>query len=183
VRKLNCFVRSEGGTYVNIRTSSIDPEIVLADDGLRILRLVRFAAELQFKIDPATFACASRLCGNLRDISAERIRDELNKLLLCDIKYGSRNTEQVLNGLLLLRDAVRLQSFFPSCPADAALRKSPHITAMTCLTMHFIPLRNPNPCLFPALPGCCTMLQNPLFWKKTAICTDTMRKVKLFPEK
>ena len=38
-------------------------------------------------------------------------------------------------------------------------------------------------CLFPALPGCCTMLQNPLFWKKTAICTDTMRKVKLFPEK
>ena len=70
-----------------LRTSSIDPEIVLADDGLRILRLVRFAAELQFKIDPATFACASRLCGNLRDISAERIRDELNKLLLCDIKY------------------------------------------------------------------------------------------------
>ena len=44
---------------------------MLADDGLRILRLVRFAAELQFKIDPATFACASRLCGNLRDISAE----------------------------------------------------------------------------------------------------------------
>lgn len=149
-----------------LRTSSIDPEIVLADDGLRILRLVRFAAELQFKIDPATFACASRLCGNLRDISAERIRDELNKLLLCDIKYGSRNTEQVLNGLLLLRDIGALAVILPELSRGRGIAQKPTHHRYDVLDHALHTAAESKPMLVPALPGCCTMLQNPLFWKK-----------------
>lgn len=52
------------------------------EDALRILRAVRFAAQLGFEIEPETARAASRLGGNLRFISAERIRVELVKLLV-----------------------------------------------------------------------------------------------------
>ena len=61
-----------------IRTTSADPYRVLADDGLRILRLVRFASELGFDIDGETFAAAKALCSNLRGVSSERISEDLN---------------------------------------------------------------------------------------------------------
>lgn len=61
-----------------------DPEERFSEDALRILRAVRFAAQLDFQIDPATKAAAEKLSGSLRQISAERIRDELLKLLISD---------------------------------------------------------------------------------------------------
>ncbi|MBQ3938874.1 MAG: CCA tRNA nucleotidyltransferase [Clostridia bacterium] len=96
-----------------IRTTSPDPRTVLADDGLRIMRLVRFAAELGFDIEPASMAAARELVSNLADISAERIRDELNKVLLADVKYGERSAERVLHGLTLLREVGALGVILP----------------------------------------------------------------------
>ncbi len=61
-----------------------DPEERFSEDALRILRAVRFAAQLDFQVDPVTKAAAERLSGSLRQISAERIRDELLKLLTSD---------------------------------------------------------------------------------------------------
>lgn len=55
-----------------------------SEDALRILRAVRFAAQLGFRVEDATLDAAKRLAGSLRNISAERIRDELLKLLLSD---------------------------------------------------------------------------------------------------
>ena len=52
------------------------------EDALRILRAVRFAAQLHFEIDGETEAAIRELAGNLQKISHERIRDEVNKLLL-----------------------------------------------------------------------------------------------------
>lgn len=52
------------------------------EDALRILRAVRFAAQLGFEIEDETAAAAGRLAENLRDISAERIQTELVKLLI-----------------------------------------------------------------------------------------------------
>lgn len=149
-----------------LRTSSIDPEIVLADDGLRILRLVRFAAELQFKIDPATFACASRLCGNLRDISAERIRDELNKLLLCDIKYGSRNTEQVLNGLLLLRDIGALAVILPELSRGRGIAQKPTHHRYDVLDHALHTAAESKPMLVPRLAGLLHDVAKPVVLEK-----------------
>ncbi|MDE2903694.1 MAG: HD domain-containing protein [Chloroflexota bacterium] len=52
------------------------------EDPLRVLRCVRFAAQLGFDIDPGTLAAARRTAGELRHVSAERIGAELNLTLL-----------------------------------------------------------------------------------------------------
>lgn len=52
------------------------------EDALRILRAVRFSAQLGFTIDPDTWKAAGENAEKLNNISAERIRVELNKLLL-----------------------------------------------------------------------------------------------------
>jgi len=63
-----------------IRTPG-EPEARFADDWLRILRAVRFSARLGFAIDEATRAAMRRHAGRLAEVSAERIRDELERLL------------------------------------------------------------------------------------------------------
>ncbi len=72
-----------------LRATSKDPAIILRDDGLRIMRLARFAAELNFTPEPATFEAAKAYAYLLKDISGERIQAELNKILLSDVKYPS----------------------------------------------------------------------------------------------
>lgn len=52
-----------------------------AEDKLRMLRAVRFAARFEFEIEHATFAAIRRHAGAVTDVSAERIREELTKLL------------------------------------------------------------------------------------------------------
>ena len=56
------------------------PEERFAEDHLRLLRAVRFAAQLNFEIEPETFAAIQSLAPKIKIISAERIRDELLKL-------------------------------------------------------------------------------------------------------
>jgi poly(A) polymerase len=58
------------------------PEISFSDDPLRMLRLFRFQATLGFRIDPATLDAVTRMSDRLAIISAERIRDELAKLMV-----------------------------------------------------------------------------------------------------
>lgn len=52
-----------------------------AEDKLRMLRAVRFAARLNFAIDPATLLAIKKLAPEIAQVSAERIREELTKLL------------------------------------------------------------------------------------------------------
>lgn len=58
-----------------------DPRERFAEDHLRMLRAVRFAAELGFEIEPRTFEAIRELAPAIRRISAERIRDELSRIL------------------------------------------------------------------------------------------------------
>ncbi|HEX7359956.1 MAG TPA: CCA tRNA nucleotidyltransferase [Bryobacteraceae bacterium] len=58
-----------------------DPEQRFKEDHLRLLRAVRFAARLGFSIDPGTFQAMQRLAASIGKISAERIRDELMRIL------------------------------------------------------------------------------------------------------
>jgi len=64
------------------------PEKVFASDGLRILRLVRFASSLNFKIDRKTLKIAREMCFQLRDISPERKKHELDQIVVAENKYG-----------------------------------------------------------------------------------------------
>lgn len=59
-----------------------DPDITFSDDPLRIMRAFRFAAQLNFDIEPGTFDAISRNIERLKIVSQERITDELNKMIL-----------------------------------------------------------------------------------------------------
>lgn len=58
-----------------------DPQARFAEDALRIMRAVRIASEIGFMIDPDTVAAIKSNAATLANISAERIRDELLRLL------------------------------------------------------------------------------------------------------
>src|SRR4029077_11781558 len=58
-----------------------EPDRRFAEDKLRMLRAVRFAARFGFEIEHKTFAAIRRHAGAITDVSAERIREELTKLL------------------------------------------------------------------------------------------------------
>lgn len=66
---------------MTIRTP-LDPDITFSDDPLRMMRAVRFAAQLRFEIEPSTFESIRQNRERISIISAERIADELNKIIL-----------------------------------------------------------------------------------------------------
>jgi len=59
-----------------------DAEARFNEDKLRLLRAVRFAATLEFEIDPATWNAVQTLAREIHTVSAERVRDELVKIFL-----------------------------------------------------------------------------------------------------
>src|SRR6267143_908321 len=58
-----------------------DPERRFTEDKLRMLRAVRFAARFDYKIDPATMAAIQELAPTVHQVSCERVREELTKML------------------------------------------------------------------------------------------------------
>jgi len=58
-----------------------DPERRFQEDKLRMLRGVRFAARFRYAIDPLTFDAMQKLAPGIHQVSRERVRDELNKML------------------------------------------------------------------------------------------------------
>src|SRR5205814_4453465 len=58
-----------------------DPFERFSEDRLRMLRAVRFAARFDFTLDPATLEAIKKLAPAIADVSAERVRDEILKIL------------------------------------------------------------------------------------------------------
>jgi poly(A) polymerase len=85
-----------------------DPQQRFAEDRLRMLRAVRFAAALDFEIDPDTFAAVRRHAPAIRQISAERVRDELSRIFT---SKGARR------GLELLDESGLLAEILPEVAA------------------------------------------------------------------
>jgi len=77
-----------------------DPEIRFREDHLRLLRAIRFAARLDFQIEPATFDAIRRHHALIHSVSAERVRDEVVRILT---EGGARRGFELLaaSGLLV----------------------------------------------------------------------------------
>ncbi|UOQ58947.1 CCA tRNA nucleotidyltransferase [Leucobacter allii] len=90
-----------------IRTPA-SPESSFTDDPLRMLRAARFAAQLGFAVVPETLGAIVRLADRLDIISAERIRDELVKLLAAD---------DPVPGIRILVDTGLAERFLPELTA------------------------------------------------------------------
>ncbi|PWU01242.1 MAG: phosphohydrolase [Terriglobia bacterium] len=78
-----------------------DPEVRFREDHLRLLRAVRFAARLGFEIEPDTFAALRRNHALIQKVSAERVRDELVRILT---EGGARRGFELLDQTGLLGD-------------------------------------------------------------------------------
>ncbi len=82
----------------------LGPDITFSDDPLRMMRAVRFAAQLGFKIEDSVFEAIGRNKERLKIVSQERITDELNKIMA---------TKKPSVGLDLLFRSGLLKEFFP----------------------------------------------------------------------
>lgn len=65
-------------------TTPSSPQVSFGDDPLRMLRAARFASQLGFRVDDETVDAMTDMAERIRIISAERVRDELSKLLCSD---------------------------------------------------------------------------------------------------
>ena len=90
-----------------IRTP-LDPDITFSDDPLRMMRCVRFSAQLRFFIEDETFEALSRNAERIKIVSGERIADELNKIM---------KTAQPSRGLAELQRCGLLQLIIPELSA------------------------------------------------------------------
>jgi len=82
----------------------LDPDRTFSDDPLRMMRAIRFATQLKFRIDPNTLHAIERNKERICIISQERITEELNKIILSEVPSI---------GFKLLFDTGLLQLIFP----------------------------------------------------------------------
>lgn len=94
-----------------------DPVARFTEDYLRLLRAVRFAAVLDFSIEPATFSAIQKLAPKISRVSAERIRDELFRMLTGSVHAGG--------ALQLLHDTGLLKEILPEVEAMIGVEQPP----------------------------------------------------------
>jgi poly(A) polymerase len=143
-KQLHDWVGGEADLRAKIIRTIGSPTERFAEDHLRLLRAVRFAAQLDFEIEPQTFAAITAHAAKIQAISSERIRDELLKLF---------RPPHAARGLELLRDSGLLEPILPELAATVACDQSPDfhpegtVFAHLCLMLKQLP-----PDAHPLLP-------------------------------
>jgi poly(A) polymerase len=97
-----------GDLVAKVLRTPLTPEISFGDDPLRMLRAARFIARYDLHPTDELVAAATRLAGRLEIVSAERIRDELDKLLTLDHPAA---------GLFFIHETGIADHFLPELPA------------------------------------------------------------------
>jgi poly(A) polymerase len=115
-KELKDWVAGEADLRARIVRTIGSPAERFAEDHLRLLRAVRFAAQLDFEIERETMAELRTHAPKIKIVSAERIRDELIKLFRAP--HASR-------GLELLRESGLLEQVLPEIAATITCEQSP----------------------------------------------------------
>ena len=97
------YVGGQRDLQVKVIRAIGDPTLRFAEDKLRMLRAVRFAARFEYAIDPATLAAIQSLAPQIHQVSRERVRDELTKML---IEGHARRAFKLLDETGLLREVL-----------------------------------------------------------------------------
>jgi poly(A) polymerase len=97
------FVGGQKDLQAKIIRAIGDPALRFAEDKLRMLRAVRFAARFEYAIEPATFAAIQQLAAQIHQVSRERVRDELTKML---IEGHARRAFELLDETGLLHEVL-----------------------------------------------------------------------------
>jgi poly(A) polymerase len=116
-----------------------DPERRFAEDKLRMLRALRFAARFGYSIEPSTWAAIQKLAPEIHIVSRERVRDELTKML----------TEGHARDAFLLLDASRLlREILPEISAMKGVAQPPQFHPEGDVFVHTLLLLEnlPHPC-------------------------------------
>jgi poly(A) polymerase len=143
-KKLYDWVGGEKDLRAKIIRTIGSPEERFAEDHLRLLRAVRFAAQLGFEIEPQTFAALKANAPKIGNISAERIRDELIKLF---------SVPHVARGLVLLRNSGLLEPILPELAATISCEQSPDFHPEGSVFEHIrLMLEKLPPSAHPSLP-------------------------------
>ena len=95
---------------------------VFAEDGLRLLRLARFAAELGFAVEEETLAGAKRQAAAVDPLVPARVGQEMERILLSDRRNPADGRDAVRKGLDLLQETGILERLFPGADAEAPAR-------------------------------------------------------------
>jgi poly(A) polymerase len=116
-----------------------DPERRFAEDKLRMLRAVRFAARFEYTIEPATFGAIQKLAGQIEAVSRERVRDELTRMLTEG--HGRR-------AFLLLDETGLLRNILPQISAMKGVEQPPEFHPEGDVFVHTLLLLDnlPHPC-------------------------------------
>ena len=116
-----------------------EPERRFAEDKLRMLRAVRFAARFGYTIEPVTFAAIQKLAPQIHQVSRERVRDDLTKML----------TEgHARNAFLLLDQTGLLREVLPEISAMKGIEQPPQFHPEGDVFVHTLLLLDklPQPC-------------------------------------
>src|ERR1700693_4704806 len=116
-----------------------DPERRFAEDKLRMLRAIRFAARFEYEIEPETFTSIQRHAHQVQVVSRERVRDELTRMLVGG--HARRS-------FLLLDKAGLLQEVLPEISNMKGVEQPPEFHPEGDVFVHTLLLLEnlPNPC-------------------------------------
>lgn len=87
------------------------------EDALRMMRAIRFSAQLNFEIEPKTERAILKMAGSLKFIAKERVKDELIKILKSDQAY---------EGIIRLMDTKILQYIIPELLVGGGMKQNHH---------------------------------------------------------
>lgn len=112
--------RGRQDILMGIIRTPMDPDTIFSEDPLRMIRAIRFASKYGWEIEPKTLDGIKRNVSKINNISSERVRDEINKILL---------SSRVVEGMELLQSTGLLDHIIPEFKQAYKMTQNVHHTS------------------------------------------------------